>query len=397
MPSITFVKPVPPPPAAPTTVEVVLTPEPPRRIAITSVSPRAILTVIALAVAVAGGLWILWQTRRIVTWVIIAAFLAVALNPVVDALQKWLRLKRVLAISLTFLLGIILAAGVLLLLVPPLVDAGQQLADDAPGYVDRLGHTRIVQELDTRYDVIARMKEFVKELPDRVGGAGAAVNVAQSLLNGLLGGLTVLVLTFLFLIYGRQIRDQSIGLVRDNQQQRYHRLLEAMYKSVGGYVAGNLLVSIIAGVAAYITLTIFGIPAAAALAFWVAIADLVPLVGATVGAIPGVAVAFFSGWPVGVGIAVYFLLYQQVENHFVQPMVMRRTTSLNPLLVLIAVLVGASLLGILGALLAIPAASIAKIFLQDWWSHRHPAEAAPEPEPQTPADTPDGPEIAATT
>ena len=386
---------MPPPPAVPSTVEVVLTPEPPRRIAVTSVSPRAVLTVIALAVAVAGGLWILWQTRRIVTWVIIAAFLAVALNPVVDAFQRWLRLKRVLAISLTFLLGIALAAGVLLLLVPPLIDAGQQLADDAPGYVDRLGETRIVQELDTRYDVIDRMKEFVRELPDKFGGAGAAVSVAQSLLSGLLGGLTVLVLTFLFLIYGRQIRDHAIGLMRANQKQRYHRLLEDMYKSVGGYVAGNLLVSIIAGVTAYITLTIFGVPAAAALAFWVAIADLVPLVGATVGAIPGVAVAFFSGWPVGVGVAIYFLLYQQVENHFVQPMVMRRTTSLNPLVVLIAVLVGASLLGILGALLAIPAASIAKIFLKDWWAHRHPPETAPAAESAPPSEPLDGPEIAA--
>jgi predicted PurR-regulated permease PerM len=396
VPSIACVKPVPPPAAAPTTVEVVLTPEPPRRIAVTSVSPRAVLTVIALAVAVAAGLWILWQTRRIATWVIIAAFLAVALNPVVDALQKWLRLKRVLAISLTFLLGIILAAGVLLLLVPPLIDAGQQLADDAPGYVDRLGETRIVQELDTRYDVIDRMKEFVNDLPDKFGGAGAAVSVAQSLLSGLLGGLTVLVLTFLFLIYGRQMRDQCVGLLRANQKQRYHRLLDDMYKSVGGYVAGNLLVSIIAGVTAYITLTIFGVPAAAALAFWVAIADLVPLVGATVGAIPGVAVAFFSGWPVGVGVAIYFLLYQQVENHFVQPMVMRRTTNLNPLVVLIAVLVGASLLGILGALLAIPAASIAKIFLQDWWAHRHPTEAETQTEPLAPGDPPDGPEIAIT-
>ncbi len=361
-------------------------PDPPRRVAITNVTPRAILTVVGLVVAVAAALWILWLTRRILTWVIIALFLAVALNPVVDAFQRWFRLRRVPAISLTFLLGIAMTTGILLLFVPPLIDGGQQLADDAPGYLDRLGRTRLVQDLDQRYDVIVRLKDFVKGIPDKLGGAGAAVNVAQSLLSGLLGGLTVLVLTFLLLIYGHQFRRQSIDMLPVDRRERVGRLLDRMYRSVGGYVAGNLLISIIAGVAAFIVLEIFGIPAASALAFWVAIADLVPLVGATVGAIPAIAVAFFSGWRIGLVVAIYFLVYQQVENHFVQPIVMRRTASLNPLVVLVTVLLGAQLLGILGALLAIPAASMIKILLQDWWSHRHPPAHEPEP-PQKPPDT----------
>lgn len=358
---------------------------PAQRVGLAYVTPRAVLTVVGLIVAVAAALWLLWLTRRIVTWVVIAMFLAVALNPVVDALQRWPHMRRVLAISVTFLLGIVLSAGILLLLVPPLIDAGQQLADSAPGYVDRLGETRIVRELDQRYDVVDRLREFVQDSPDKLGGAGAAVSVAQSLLSGLLGGLTVLVLTFLFLIYGRQLRVQAIAMLPHQARDRYDALLDRMYKSVGGYVAGNLLVSVIAGVSAFIVLKIFDIPAAAALAFWVAIADLVPLVGATVGAIPAVAVAFFSGWPVGVGVAIYFVLYQQIENHFVQPVVMRRTTSLNPLVVLVAVLVGAQLLGILGALLAIPAASMIKIVVSDWWSYRHPPPP-PEPPPEVPPD-----------
>ncbi len=358
---------------------------PAQRVGLAYVTPRAVLTVVGLIVAVAAALWLLWLTRRIVTWVVIAMFLAVALNPVVDALQRWPHMRRVLAISVTFLLGIVLSAGILLLLVPPLIDAGQQLADSAPGYVDRLGETRIVRELDQRYDVVDRLREFVQDSPDKLGGAGAAVSVAQSLLSGLLGGLTVLVLTFLFLIYGRQLRVQAIAMLPHHARDRYDALLDRMYKSVGGYVAGNLLVSVIAGVSAFIVLKIFDIPAAAALAFWVAIADLVPLVGATVGAIPAVAVAFFSGWPVGVGVAIYFVLYQQIENHFVQPVVMRRTTSLNPLVVLVAVLVGAQLLGILGALLAIPAASMIKIVVSDWWSYRHPPPP-PEPPPEVPPD-----------
>ena len=362
---------------------------PSTRIFVTSIRPRAALTVIGLVVAAAAALWLMWLSKRIITWVLIAMFLAVALNPAVDAFQRWLRLRRVPAISLTFLLGIAFTVGIGLLLVPPLIDAGQQLANDAPGYIDRLGRTSLVQDLNDRFDVIDRLKEFVNGLPDRLGGAGAAVDVAQTLLSGLIGGITVLVLTFLFLIYGHSLRDQAVDALPERHRGRAENVLDRMYKSVGGYVAGNLVVSIIAGVAAYIALRILDIPAAAALAFWVGIADLVPLVGATVGAIPAIAVAFFSGWPTGVAVAAYFLVYQQVENHFVQPLVMRRTTNLNPLLVLIAVLLGAQLLGILGALVAIPVGSMIKILVQDWWAHRTPR--SPHPEGDTPAPPAEGP------
>lgn len=351
-------------------------PEPPRRVAVTAIRPRAVVNTIVIIVAVAAALWLTWLTRRIITWVLIAVFLAVALNPAVDAFQRWLRLRRVPAISLTFFLGLGVAAGIALLLAPPLIDAGQELADDAPGYVDRLADTRLVRELDERYDVVDRLQEFVRDLPDRLGGAGTAVDVAQTVFSGIVGTLTVLVLAFLFLIYGRQLRDQGIAALPADRRTRVNGLLDRMYKSVGGYVAGNVLVSIVAGIFAYIALRSFGVPAAAALAFWVAITDLVPLVGATVGAIPAVIVAFFGGWPIGVGVAAYFLIYQQVENNLVQPMVMRQTTRLNPLVVLIAVLIGAELLGILGALLAIPAAAMIKIVAQDLWLHRRAAQAA---------------------
>jgi len=342
------------------------------------------VVVIAIVLAVAAGLWLLWLSKRIVTWVLIAMFLAAALNPAVEFFQRRLRFRRVPAISLTFMILIIVTAGIALLLVPPLIDAGGQLADDAPGYVDRLAKTRLFQELDQRYDVADRLKEFVNTLPDHLGGAGTAVDVAQRLLSGLVGGLTVLVLTFMFLIYGRQLRVTSVAALPGHLQARINIVLDKMYRSVGGYVAGNLLVSLVAGLFAYTALKILGVPAAAALAFWVGIADLVPLVGATVGAIPAVIVAFFSGWLVGAVVIAYFVVYQQVENHFVQPLVMRRTTSLNPLLTLIAVIVGAELLGILGALLAIPAASIIKIVATDLWEHRRgappPAGSAEPPQ-----------------
>jgi predicted PurR-regulated permease PerM len=202
------------------------------------------------------------------------------------------------------------------------------------------------------------------------------------------GTVTVLVLTFFFLVYGSRMRDQLVAILPQAQRQRYRAVTDRMYRSVGGYVTGNLVVSIIAGVCAYVALRVIDVPSSLALAFWVALTDLVPLVGATIGAIPCVIVAFFGGWPAGVATLSYFLVYQQVENHFVQPQVMRKTTTLNPLFVLVAVLLGAELLGVIGALVAIPVAGMIQILLQDWIEHRFRRRGLPgltlEPPPGPP-------------
>ncbi len=343
---------------------------------ITHISPRAVFTVVGILIATGVALWLLRETRQIITWTVIAAFLALALNPLVDIFQRQLKMRRVPAISLTYLLGTALVTGVVLLLVPPLISAGNQLADDAPGYVERLSKTRLFERLDQRFDVTDRLREFVNDLPDKLGGAGAAVDVAQTVVTTILGGLTIVVLTFLILLYGRQMRDQLVSLMPLEKQPRYRTLIRRMYRTIGGYIAGSFLIATISGVLSLILLEILGIPSAAALAFWVALAGLVPLVGATIGAIPAVIVAFFSGVVPGIVVAVYFLLYQQFENHLIQPNIMRRTTSINPLVVLIAVLVGGTLFGVLGALVAIPLAGMIKIGLQDWWEHRTPAQPA---------------------
>lgn len=335
-------------------------------------TPRTVLMVIGLVIAVAAAIVLIWLSRRIITWLLIAAFLAVALNPAVDLLNRRLRIRRSLAITVVFILGLGAATGIALVFVPPLIDAGQQLVDDAPGYIDQLRRTEIFRDLDERYSLLERIQEGVQELPERLGGAGAAVDIVQRLFAGIIGTLTVLVLTFFLLVYGKQLRDQGIAALPEAQRARYLDVTDRMYKAVGGYVAGNLLVSVVAGVAAYIALLLIGVPAALALAAWVALTDLLPLVGATIGAIPAVVVAFFQGWPTGVAVAAYFLVYQQVENHAVQPVVMRRTTNLNPLIVLVAVLLGAELLGVLGALIAIPVAGMIQILIQDQIDHRWP-------------------------
>jgi predicted PurR-regulated permease PerM len=285
-----------------------------------------------------------------------------------------------------FLGGLAATAGVALIFIPPLVNAVQDLVDRAPEYLDQLRETEVFRDLDERYGLLERIQEGIDTLPDQLGGAGAAVDLAQTLFAGLIGALTVLVLTFFFLIYGARLRDQVVGALPAHQRARYMTVTEKMQRTIGGYVAGNLLVSLIAGVSAFIVLLAFGVPAALALATWVALTDLLPLIGATIGAIPAVIVAFFQGWPVGVAVAAYFIIYQQVENHAVQPIVMKRTTSLNPLIVLVAVLLGAELLGVLGALVAIPVAGIIQILLQDFMDHRYGRRAidlSPPPDDQT--------------
>jgi predicted PurR-regulated permease PerM len=333
------------------------------------IRPRDVLMVIGILLAVAAGLALLWLSRRIILWVLIAMFLAVALNPAVEFLRRRVKMPRIVSISIIYVMGLAAVVGVAWLFIPPLIDAGQGLVDDVPGYVDDLRTNEFFADLEDRYGVLTRIEEAAKEIPSSFG-AGDAVGVVERIFTGVFGTVTVLVLTFFFLVYGGRIRDNLIGILPLSRRERTRTVTDRMYRSVGGYVTGNLVVSIIAGVCAYIVLRILGVPSALALAFWVALTDLIPLVGATIGAVPATIVAFFGGWPVGVATLSYFIIYQQVENHFVQPQVMRKTTSLNPLLVLLAVLLGAELLGVIGALVAIPVAGIIQIALQDWIEHR---------------------------
>lgn len=352
-----------------------------------AVRPRDVLMVIGIVLAVAAGLALLWLSRRIVLWLLIAMFLAVALNPAVDFLRRRARMPRILAITAVYLLGLVAVAGIAWLFIPPLIDAGQELVDDVPGYVNDLRTNEFFADLEDRYEVLTRVEDAATDIPNSFG-AGDAVGFVGRIFTGIIGTVTVLVLTFFFLVYGGRIRDQFIEMSPQRQRQRFRGVTDRMYRSIGGYVTGNLVVSIIAGLFAYIALRIIGVPSSLALAFWVALTDLIPLVGATIGAIPAVIVAFFGGWPAGVAALSYFLVYQQVENHFVQPQVMRKTTALNPLVVLVAVLLGAELMGVIGALVAIPVAGVINIALQDWIDHRFRRRGLPgltlEPPPPAP-------------
>lgn len=333
---------------------------------------RIVLVVLGIGLATVIGLLLAWQLRHILTLVIVATFFATLLNPLVDALTSRLRLRRGLATTIVFLLGTGTFAGLGYLVVRPLVDAGQRFADDIPGFVERAekGEGR-VGELIKRYNVEKFVRENAPRLRDRLNELGGpAVRTVRTVATGAFAILTILVLTFLILLEAPAILSAVLALFSERHREQVRRIGHDAGGAVTGYMAGNLLISLVAGTVTYVTLRIVGVPFANVLAVWVGFADLIPLVGATLGAIPTVFVAFLHSTGAGIAVLIVYIVYQQVENHVLQPVVMSRTVRLNPLLVLLAVLIGVELAGFVGALLAIPAAGVIQVVVRDLWEER---------------------------
>jgi predicted PurR-regulated permease PerM len=200
-----------------------------------------------------------------------------------------------------------------------------------------------------------------------VVGAGAAISVTKSVLTIIVATLTIVFMTLFMLLEGPAWVDRIVGVFPEQQQLRVRRVLRDVYRTVGGYVSGNLLISLIAGVSSGIVLWIAGVPYAAALGLLVALLDLIPLAGATIAAIIVVLVAIAAAdTTAAIVVGVFFIVYQQIENHVIQPLVYGRTVQLSPLAVLVSVLVGAQIAGVLGALAAIPIAGTIQVLLLEW-------------------------------
>jgi predicted PurR-regulated permease PerM len=279
-------------------------------------------------------------------------------------------MPRGTAVLLIFLaaIGFVVVFG--FLVIPPLVREVQQLATDIPGYVNRLRtNSGWVGDLERKYHISERLKEVTSKLPSLASSSITRVlGITKSIASVIFNMLTIGILTIYFLMALPRTEGLVATLVsrKDHQAEDTKTLQEALER-IGGYVSGNIAVSIIAGVASFIFLRIFGIPFAAALAIWVGIADLIPTVGATLGALAAASVAFFSSIADGVATIIFFIVYQQVENYIIVPRVMKKAVDLSPAMVIISVLIGGSLAGFAGALLALPIAAAAKVVLRDLW------------------------------
>ena len=311
-------------------------------------------------------LYCTYRVRSVLLLVFVAAFLAIGLDPAVAFLERK-GLKRGLAVTAIFLAGLLALVGFVAAVVPPLVEQVSTFATELPEYVDSLAERNDrVAEFVQKNDIADRLREAIDQAPTQISGSlGTVVGVAGSVLGKLFNGLTVIVLMIYFSLSLGRMREGSLKLVPKSRRQRVKELAEPILEKIGSYIAGNVAVSIIAGVISFVFFIIAGVPYPVALALWVAIADLIPLVGATLGMVPALVVAFFISLPVGVATFVFFLIYQQVENYVIVPRVMTKAIDISPAAVLLAALIGGSLLGFVGALMALPFAAAVKLIVQE--------------------------------
>jgi predicted PurR-regulated permease PerM len=216
-----------------------------------------------------------------------------------------------------------------------------------------------------------------------LGLSGTAIAITKSVLTFVVAVVTIAFMTFFMLLEGPKWMERFYALLPDESRDKWRNIGYDIYRTVGGYVTGNLLISVIAGIATTIVLLIMGVPYAVALGVLVAILDLIPLAGATLAAIIVSTVAFIDGIPEGIVVLLFFIVYQQIENHLLQPLVYSRTVQLSPLAILISVLIGAKLAGILGALAAIPVAGTIQVLLLAWLAERGKGDGEPGKEPAT--------------
>jgi predicted PurR-regulated permease PerM len=338
---------------------------------------RTILATIGLVLATVVGLYLVVLLARIEAWLIIAAFFAIVLNQPVDFFRRRLHISRGLAAVLVYLLGIGLLAGMLYLFIRPLVEQVEHFTDNFSGYVaDAKAGKGTVGELVKRYELDRRIEENEDRIKEWV--SGGAFDAAKSVASGIVALLTILVLSFLMILYGPDLMSGALGILSPPTRIRVRAVASDCSRALSGYVMGNLLISVIAGTVTYIALAVLGVPFRGVLALWVGFADLIPLVGATLGAIPTIGVAFLHSTWAGVVMLIVYIVYQQFENHVLQVVIMSKTVQINQLFVLVSVLVGVELFGFIGALLAIPAAGVLQVVVRDIWDHRR-GQFKPEP------------------
>jgi predicted PurR-regulated permease PerM len=344
------------------------------------IRPRTILQVLGIVLATLAVLAFVYLAWHVITWILVAVFLALALNPAVEKFERR-GMRRGYASATVFLLALAAIVGLGFLVLPPLVRQVTDFIQAVPDLVDDLVAGRgALGFLQRDYHIVDRIRSAIEE--NGVGGVlgvtAPAIAVAQSVFSVIIGSVAIAFLTYFMLLDGPRMVERFYAFLPESARPRWERVGNEIYRTVGGYVTGNIFISIIAGLAALVALFALGSSYSVALAVVVAILDLIPLAGATMAAIIVSAVVFVElGWVKGVIIVVFFLLYQQLENHVLQPIIYGRTVQLSPLIVLISVLIGAELAGILGALAAIPVAGIVQAVGRELLRYR--SEAVPSP------------------
>ena len=347
---------------------------------VVAVRPRTILLVLGIAVLVGLGLVLVLQAWHVLTWILIAALLAAALNPAVEAFERR-GLRRGYAAAIVFGLALLVLTGIGFLVIPPLVSQVSDFVNTVPDFIDDITAGRgPFGWLQDDYQIVDRIRAAIeKQGVGGVLGLGEPVlDIVRSVVTAVVGAITIIFLTFFMLLEGPRTIQGVLALIPERTRPRYERVGRDIYRAISGYVTGNLLISLVAGVLSAIVLFTVGSEFAVALGLLVAILDLIPLAGATLAAIiVSTVILIETDWIRCLVVIAFFIGYQQFENHVLQPLVYGRTVQLSPLAVLCAVLVGAQLAGILGALLAIPVAGSLLAIGRELLQYRQDAAAEP--------------------
>ena len=361
-----------------------------RNVSIARLTFQAVIVVVAVVLS----LYLIYLLRQPIGWVLIAGFLAVALSPPINVLSR--RMRRGFAITIVYLGLLAIPILLALIIVPPIVTQVDDLARDVPQYAadlrEYVEENKRLREIDEDYDITAKIQEEAAKLPGRVGDAAAILgDIGLGLVNSIFALVTILVLTAFMLGSGPRWRKGLLGLMPAARAERIDRIMNRVASAVAGYMAGALTIAFIAGTLTFIVLTILGVPFAGPLAVLAGFMSLIPLIGATIAAVIIGLVTLFNDFPTDTIIwAVWAIVYQQLENNLVQPQIQRRTVDVQPFVVLVAVLFGSALLGVIGALVAIPVAASIQIVIREWWAWRResdapppspPPESSPEPSP----------------
>jgi predicted PurR-regulated permease PerM len=354
----------------------------------------AAISLLVIAAAVLLALVVL-EIRTTLRWAFAGIFLALALAPAVGLVERvqvrGRSLPRWLAILVTYVLLAALFVFLLLHVIRPIISEVEALAPKLPGYVKDFEEwakdNEQFRELNDKFDITSKLSSAASDLPSKLGdAAGEAKTITVSLLNNLLAGVTVLVIAFFLLIDGDRQFQRLTGQFTPSSRDRVRRIGERIYGIVKGYVTVNITLAAAAGVITWLVLELLGVDLAVPLGVLVAFLDLIPLIGLTLGGVLVAIVAAFHDFPTALIVwGVFFLIYQQLQDRVIQPLLYKNAVQVHPVIAIVAILIGAQLLGILGALLAIPVAASIGVLIDEALAyqreHAAPAEDQPEPEP----------------
>jgi predicted PurR-regulated permease PerM len=326
---------------------------------------RTIIASVGVVVATYLIFVLLLAAVRIVTWVSIAGFMAIVLAPLVVRLDRRLGGRRTMATGVVVVATLLVTAGVIALFILPVKTQLVNIITDLPGAVHDAANGKgpignIVHKL--------HIENYVKSNEGKLARAATRLSdsefeAAQTAASIAFGFVTITLLTFLFLSQSAAIGRAAMSIIPYRRRAAAQRIASEAAGAVSGYVIGNLIISLIAGIAAFVCLVALGVPSPVVLALWVAVADLIPLVGATLGAAVCVIAAYLHSPTAGVISIIFFVVYQQVENGVLYPWIMARKVNVNPLGILLSVLLAVEVFGILGALLAVPVSGALQVIV----------------------------------